>query len=254
MPESPGLQGGAQVFRPGQLQAGQRVAFEQLLDDQVLLRSGEELRRPRQRQDAFGLGPPDQVEGIGRPGPCRRGAQAPVQPGGEAVPKRIRGEPARGQDQHPLRVHAVAQGPADGGFDQDRGFAGSRARRGPGRVRNRAGRRRRPAGPVRAPGRRCGAGGAEAAGGRSGACGPCHRQLAGCCRVADRLPGCWQACRILEDCEVTSHGHFIIGGRQFMQPPLQPVGNGVDAVEVGVVGAHRAATRSTRQRPSPVRR
>ena len=44
--------------------------------------------------------------------------------GREAVPKRVRRQPARGKDQDPLRVHAVVKGPADGGFDQDGGFAG----------------------------------------------------------------------------------------------------------------------------------
>ena len=130
VPESPGLQRGSQVSGPWQLQAGKCMALQQLLDNEVLLGSGQEARRPWKRQDAFSLGPPDKVEGIGGPGPCRGGAQAPVQPGREAVPKRVGGQPARGKDQDPLRVHAVVEGPAHGGFDQDGGLAG------PGRTRN----------------------------------------------------------------------------------------------------------------------
>ena len=115
------------------------------------------LRRPRQRQDAFRLGPPDQVEGIGRPGPGRRGAQAPVQPGREAVPERVRGEPPGRQDEHPLRVQAVPHRPGGRRPRPGPWTCRCRARRAPGRVRSRAGRRRRRAGPATAPGPRCAA-------------------------------------------------------------------------------------------------
>ena len=40
------------------------MALQQFLDDQVLFRAGEQLRLARKRQEAFGLGTADQIEGI----------------------------------------------------------------------------------------------------------------------------------------------------------------------------------------------
>ena len=55
----------------------------------------------------------------------RRRAQAAVQPRGEPVAERIRGEPPGSQDEHPLRIQAIAQGAADGSLDKDRRLAGA---------------------------------------------------------------------------------------------------------------------------------
>ena len=214
---------------------------------------GEELRRARQRQDAFRLGAPDQIERVRRPGAGRRRTEAPVQPCGEAVPEGIRGEPPGCQDQHPFRVQPVPLGPADGGLHQDGGFSGARRpghQDGAGAVRDVDGGEL-VRGQHRAP--RC----AAAAGGSSAAPrrGPVRDPP-----EAGSGSGRSEACRSEAGGSETgsgrgySHSHFIIRYRQFMQRPLQPLGDGVDPVEVASAGAHRAAARSTRQRPSPVRR
>ena len=228
------------------------MALEQFLDDQVLFRAGEQLGWRGKRQDAFGFGTADQIEGIRRPGPGRRRAQAPVQPGCEPVAERIRGEPPGSQDEHPFRVQAITLGAVDGSFDKDRRLAGAGA---PGtrRARSRAGPRRRRAGPATAPGPRC-AGSGEAT---------TATPLPLRCPVPVPVPGRgWDAdrCRpgsklsAAEPRSLYSHSHFIIGYRQFMRLPLEPLRDGIYPVEIGVAGRPPAGGEVTRQRPSPVRR
>ena len=151
VPEAPGLQGRFQVLRPRQVQAGQAVALQQLPDDQVLFRAGEEARRPRERKDPLGLRPADQVKGIGGPGPGGRGAQAPVQPCRKPVPERVGRQPSRCQNEDPFRIHAVLHAHGGRQLRSGRWTYRCRVRRAPARVPNHAAPRQLPAGPLTAP-------------------------------------------------------------------------------------------------------
>ena len=112
-PEPAGVHGLGDLLRPrrGHRQAlGVRV--QEFGDHRVLLRAGEQPRRPRQVAQGSGdAGPADEVEGVGGPGAHRRDGSRAVARGGQAdgqgVPQ-ARGGVARGrQHQQRLGVQAL---------------------------------------------------------------------------------------------------------------------------------------------------
>jgi hypothetical protein len=102
------------------------MAVQQLLDDEVLLRAGQQARSAGQRQDAFRFCAADEIKGVGGPRPGGRGAQAAVQACSEPVAQSVGGQASRSKDQDPLRVYAGSLDAMDGCLDQDGGFTGAR--------------------------------------------------------------------------------------------------------------------------------
>src|SRR4029453_11335460 len=102
--EPPGGQCCGKVVRPRQLAPGAGVAFQQLFDDQILFRAGQELGRTGQRQDAFRFSAPDDVESVRRPGAGRRRTEASVQATGEGVPQGGRGVAPRSENKYPFGI------------------------------------------------------------------------------------------------------------------------------------------------------
>jgi hypothetical protein len=101
------------------------MAVQQLFDDEVLLRTGEQARSSGQRQYPFRFRAADEIKGVGGPCPGGRGAQAAVQACREPVAQCVSGQAPRSKDQDPLRVYAGRLDAMDGCLYENGGFTGA---------------------------------------------------------------------------------------------------------------------------------
>ncbi len=126
--------GGDRLVQRGRPQGGVPVAGEQLLEDDVLLRSRQQPQR-RGVQVGGGVAAHQSVgEGVERR--AEGGRHRAAEPGGDPVAELLGGLAAEGQRQHRLRARAPSLDAVDDRLDQGRGLAGA----GPGEHQQRAAR------------------------------------------------------------------------------------------------------------------
>jgi hypothetical protein len=117
-PQAPGAQCRPHVVRPVGSPAGAgRVSGEQLAEDDVLLRTGEQ---PGGRQSVGGRGATQDAEGQGRGRAGDRLARRAVEPAGDPLAQLGRRAPGRGQHEDLVRREAALLHATDDGLD-DRG-------------------------------------------------------------------------------------------------------------------------------------